>query len=479
MSLDLSRDALQRASERAAKLFTEIYDGLENRRVDPGVTRQQMQSLFKNTIGDDGIGLDNVLDEFEQKVLPNSMGTPHPLYFGLVNSSPLPAGPIADFLLSSLNNNGGAFHQSPAMSATEWEVIRQFGHLVGYGDDASGMILPGGTYANLQGLLLARRSHFPEWHSDGPTALSGRPLIYQSDATHFCNDRSASVIGIGQSGIISIDSQGRGTIDLEKLVSRIESDLQAGERPFAVVANGGTTGTGAVDDIGAIADLCERYKLWLHVDACYGGGALLLRERLSQFNGLHRADSIAIDPHKWFFVPITAGLLLTKHRQVEQDLFDNIAASYIPGDGYVDPFRRGIPTSRRSTGLTVWMVLRAHGWKTIRESVQRNIKLTRQVEQLLRDTGFRVLDGGQLSVACARWEPSDIDPKHLDALQAQIAQAVVETGEAWFSTVRHADQIWLRLNLVNIHTRDHHVEKLAALISQKAVDVSQSVQIQR
>jgi len=192
MSLDLTRDGLRRASERAAELFTEIYCGLEDRSVDPRVTRQQMRSLFEDSIEDEGIGLDRVLEEFEKKILPNSMGTPHPLYFGLVNSSPLPAGPLADLLLSSLNNNGGAFHQSPAMSASEWEIIRQFGRLCGLGVDASGMILPGGTYANLQGLLLARRAHFPQLHKEGPTALSGRPLIYQSDVTHFCNDRRGS-----------------------------------------------------------------------------------------------------------------------------------------------------------------------------------------------------------------------------------------------------------------------------------------------
>ena len=155
MSLDLSRDGLLQASERAAELFTEIYSGLEDRRVDPGVTREEMLSLFENSIGEEGVGLDRALEEFAQKILPQSMGTSHPLYFGLVNSSPLPAGPLADLLLSSLNNNGGAFHQSPAISAAEREVVQEFARLCGLGDEASGMILPGGTFANLQGLLLA------------------------------------------------------------------------------------------------------------------------------------------------------------------------------------------------------------------------------------------------------------------------------------------------------------------------------------
>ncbi len=467
MSLDLSRNGLRRVSERAAALFTEIYSGLEDRRVDPGVTREEMLSLFENSIGEEGVGLDRVLEEFAEKILPHSMGTAHPLYLGLVNSSPLPAGPLADLLVSSLNNNGGAFHQSPAISATEREVIREFARLCGMGDDASGMILPGGTFANLQGLLLARRAHFPSWHKDGPTALSGRPLLYRSEATHFSMDRAAMVIGIGEAGIVSIPSVGRGVIDLGCLEKQIVQDRETGHLPFVVVANGGTTGTGAIDDIGGIADICERHKLWLHVDACYGGGALLVKPRLSEFEGIHRADSIAIDPHKWFFIPMTAGILLTPHRQVELDTFD-VAASYIPDDGTVDPFRRGLPTSRRSTGLTAWMTLRAHGWNVIREAVERNIRLTSQLEDLLREAGFRVLEGGQLSVACARWEPAGVEGNALDELQASIAQAVVATGKAWFSTVKHEGVVWLRLNLVNIHTREHHMETLAGLIARIA-----------
>ncbi len=465
MSLDLSRENLQKAAQRAAELYVQIFAELETRRVDPGVTREQMRQLFANSIPDEGIGLEPTLQQFEEQVLPHSMGTPHPLYFGLVNSSPLPAGPLADLLISSLNNNGGAFHQSPAISAIEREVVEEFGRFVGWGDETSGMILPGGTFANLQGLLLARQAHFPSWLKEGPTSLTGQPTIYQSDVTHFCNDRAGLVMGIGQQGIVRIPSRGRGSIDVGALERQILQDRDSGHLPFAVIANGGTTGTGAVDNINAIADVCQRHDLWLHVDACYGGGALLLKPGLPEFEGIQRADSIAIDPHKWFFIPMTAGLLLSRHPQLEIETFD-IAASYIPGDGTVDPFRRGVPTSRRSSGLAIWMTLRAHGWRTIREAVERNIELSRYLEELLQQQGFRVLAGGQLSVACARWEPAGMEPANLDALQSNIALEVSKTGKAWFSTVKHSAEVWLRLNLVNIHTRKHHVEQLASLISE-------------
>ncbi|MFK8115581.1 MAG: aspartate aminotransferase family protein [Rubripirellula sp.] len=464
MNLDLSREALLRASSRAAELYTEVYADLEQRAVSPAASREQMATLFADGIGEEGIGLDAALEEFAENVLPNCMGTPHPMYFGLVNSSPLPAGPLADLLVSALNNNGGSFHQSPAISAMENMVVAEFARLCGLEQNVSGMIVPGGTLANLHGLMLARQLHFPEWQEEGPTALKGRPLVYASDQAHFCNDRATRAIGIGKQGFVSIPSVGRGEIDVDALDERVQKDRQAGHLPFAVVANGGTTGTGAIDDLDAVAGVCQQHGLWMHVDACYGGGALLLDPPLANFAGIARADSIAIDPHKWFFIPMTAGLFLTKHDALALETFD-IAAPYIPNDGSIDAFRLGFPTSRRSSGLTVWMTLRAHGWRTIRESVARNITLIRLLESLLQEAGFRVLEAGQLSVACVRFEPAGMSKEQTDALQKRITKSIVDSGRSWFSNVTHGGVMWMRMNLVNIHTREHHVRDLVDLIT--------------
>ena len=482
MNLDLTREGLRRAADRAADLFTQIYCELEQRDVSPSTSLEQMSELFAGSIDENGVGLEFALNDFSEKILPFSMGTAHPLYFGLVNSSPLPAGPIADFLLSSLNNNGGSFHQSPAISALENEVVREFAVLCDLesgglesgglesGDlesEVSGMIVPGGTFANLQGLLLARQAHFPTWRTEGPMSIQRQPRLYRSDVTHFCIDRAAEVIGIGRPGIVDVPTVGRGEINLAELDRQIQQDLLDGHHPFAVVASAGTTGTGAMDDLDGVADLCQQYGLWMHVDACYGGGALLVQPRLKPLVGIRRADSVAIDPHKWFFIPMTAGLLLTKHRDLELETFD-VDAPYIPSDGTVDPFRRGLPTSRRGSGLTVWMTLRAHGWNAIRKAVLRNIRLIRMLEGLLSEAGFNVMPHGKLSVACARWQPDGMSSSELDGLQTRIAHTVVESGRAWFSTVRHQQLTWLRLNLVNLHTREDHVRELAALMTEAA-----------
>jgi aromatic-L-amino-acid decarboxylase len=457
---ELVDENLERAAEKACSLFLEIYRGLEGRRVDPAAESQELRALFRDTIQDEGVGLLEALQEFEKDILVHSMGTPHPLYLGLVNSSPMPAAALADLLISSLNNNGGAYHQSPAFTCLENEVVRAFGELLGMVDPCVGMILPGGSFATLQGLALARQKHFPEWSSIGPGALPGQPVLYASEASHFSIAKGGRVLGLGHNGVVPIPTTGRGAMDVAALESRVAQDRRDGAFPFAAVATLGSTGTGAVDSLWEIADICEHYGLWLHVDACYGGAAALLEELQPLFAGIHKADSVAVDPHKWFFIPITAALLLHRHPRLEEQTFSVGGACYIPSGGEPGAFDRGLATSRRSSSLAVWLALRAHGWNAVRQAVRSNIRLTRMLEDLLAEEGFSVLPNGQLSVACARWEPEGWSGEQVNELQSAIAQHVVASGTSWFSTAIQHQKAWLRFNMVNLYTREHHVRKL-------------------
>ena len=460
---DLAREPIEAAAQRTADLFVSIERGLESRRVAPVATRSELRDRFAGTLGENGIGLLSVLDEFECMILPDCMTTPHPLYLGLVNSSPLPGAALADLLISALNNNGGAFHQSPAMTACEDEVVRLFLELFGLPAGADGMFLPGGTFANLQALVLARSRAV----LDGEAP---RQRVYTSEAAHFSVARSAYVAGIPEAGIVAIPTRGRGEMIPEALAERIRIDRREGAIPVAAVATAGTTGTGAIDPLAAIAAICSQEQVWFHVDACYGGAAILSEALRPRLAGIERADSIAVDPHKWFFIPVTAALLLTREREEARRTFATKAGSYIPGDGGLDAWQRGIPTTRRSSGLAVWMGLRAHGLAVIREAVERNVSLMRLLEGLLAARGFRILEGGELSICCARFEPAGRSDSEIDALQTRITADVVASGTAWFSTVVHGGRTWLRFNLVNLHTREEHIHRLADFIGRAAED---------
>lgn len=440
-------------------MFVEIYETLETRKVDPGIDVAALRELFRASLKSEGVGLLQALKDFRENVVPNCIAIPHPLYLGLVNSSPLPGAAFADHLISALNNNDGGVPQ--AALACEEEVIRAFKELYALPDRWNGLILPGGAFTTLQGLLLARASAFPEIETDGFHALRGTPRIYTSEAAHFTVARAAKEIGVGERNVVCVPSVGRGSIDVQGLEEQIRADRRIGHLPFAVVATIGTTGTGAVDPIQRIGELCQREELWLHVDACYGGAACLVPGLRPLFDGIDLADSISIDAHKWFFVPIAAGLFLTRHRDLECRIFGLSSGSYIPSHPVAFPLWRGIACSRRANGLGIWMALRAHGWDTIRRAVESNIALMRLLEDGLARNGFEVLPGGQLSVACARWEGSD-------ELQTRIASEIVASGDAWFATVRFEGRTWMRFNLVNIYTQKAHIEFLIERVTETA-----------
>ena len=254
---------------------------------------------------------------------------------------------------------------------------------------------------------------------------------------------------------------------LPALDAAIRRDADQGFRPFAVVATAGSTGTGAVDPLDEIAAICRSHGVWFHVDACYGGAMALIDQYRGRFQGLLQADSVCIDLHKWFFMPLTAGVLLTAHEELVKQTFD-VSASYIPASDYTEAYCRGLPTSRRASGLAAWFGLRSAGWKTIEEAIIGNIRLTRRLEERLQSAGFRIMEGGELSIACARWEPTGLDSRALNELQTAISDDIRRGGQAWFAATLHDGQVWLRFNMVNLHTRQEHVDRLAALVAETA-----------
>ncbi len=453
------------AGKRLVERIAEYLSNVPAGRVMPEISREACFAGFTNTLGDSGIGLDRVIEEEFDRVIRHSMAMNHPLYLGLVNSSPWPPAALGDLLVSIIDNNNGATHQGPVAAAVEQEILRALSEKLQYPCD--GLFLPGGTFANLHAMVLARNVHFPEWEKIGPQALKKLPRIYVADGSHLSIVRSAMAAGFGQSSISVIQAGARGEMRIEELQRSIDEDIQSGCQPFAVFATAGATGTGAIDPLPGIADLCERHGIWFHVDACYGGAVGLVPELAHLVDGMNRADSIAIDLHKWLFMPLTAGVFMTRHADANRSAF-RIAAAYIPDGDYVEAYQRGLPTSRRSTPLAVWFAIRACGWKTLLDHIPRNIRLTREIEKRLQSHGFRVMPGGVLSIACARWEPDGVPAVRLNDLQIAIARRVCDSGLAWFATTLHAGQSWLRLNMVNLYTQPQHLDTLINAIVEAA-----------
>ena len=445
---------LSPALDKAARIFLGMMQGnLESARITPVASRGEVHDCFNGSLGQQGKGLMAALQDFEERVLPHSLALSNPMYMGLVNSSPLPGAALMDCLVSALDNNAGASHQGPAAHACEEEVVRSLSEMLGLAPETTGLFQPGGTYANLHGLLLARQASTRK-HG----ASVERLTLYYSQACHFSITRGAHVIGLSPENLRAVPVKGRGCMDTSALDAMIASDKAAGLTPCAVVCNLGSTGTGALDPVAEVISICHRHAVWCHVDACIGGPILLMDEFSDYRESVAQADSMSVDLHKWFFMPLTASLVLTRHSELETACFQ-LEASYIP-KGTSEPYQRGLATSRRATGLTVWLALRAYGWDTISEAVGENIRLTRLLEGRLKDLGFTVLPDGELSVCCARLDADDLPPGFHDT----VAQNIREQGAAWFATVRHDGHDWWRFNILNLYADESHVLRMSELL---------------
>lgn len=435
----------------------------------------QALEILNDALGREGVGESRALEEFLQTLVPACTAMQSPRYLGLINTSPWPLAVLCDTLISTLNNNLGATHQGPAAAYCEARVLAAFHQLLDWPSCAGGHLVPGGSAATLHALMLARHDRYPQWRELGPRHQ--RPRVYVTQASHFSAHKAALALGLGEINIARVACAGRGSMSISDLERQLTLDREHGFEAMAVVATAGTTGTGAIDPLSDLAEICARHRMWLHVDACYGGAGLLLPELRSALQGIERADSIAIDPHKWMFMPLAQAMVLTRSARRGAGIFTVDGASYIPDHG-THAYERGVQTSRRASSLALWTVLRAFGWSGLRQCIRETIRTTRRLEGRLAGHGLRVLPGGQLSTACARFEVEHWPAARLDQLQEEIAHHCTRSGQAWFATTRHADQTWMRFCNVNLHTRDFDVDAIADLVADVGRSLSHDNRLQ-
>jgi glutamate/tyrosine decarboxylase-like PLP-dependent enzyme len=447
--------------EPALEVLQAILARNESPPIAPGpLAREHMQRLT-GVLGARGVGAKLALDEFREYLVPATTAINSRRYWGLVNCTPWPLAVWADLLVSAANNNAGATHQGPATHFAEQESLTTLRKAFGWSAAMHGLIVAGGSIANFQGALLMRHWAFPLWHITGSPDGLVYARIYVSAASHFSVVRALLMAGFGREQLRWVPQLPGGEMDAAELSRMIAQDLQIGCRPLAIFASAGTTGTGAIDPLQAIAGLAADHHLWLHVDACYGGAALLVPEVAPLLAGIERADSVAIDPHKWLYMPVACGAFFTRHRDLVRTAFAPDDSSYIPADdehGYL----QGLQTSRRSQALALWLVLRSHGTDRIAQAIARDIAHARMLETKLAALGYDVLEGRQLSIVCARAVEPALDAGQIEEVQERLALRIRDRGMLWFATTKVQGRTWLRFNFVNLRTQSEDIDLACA-----------------
>jgi glutamate/tyrosine decarboxylase-like PLP-dependent enzyme len=358
--------------------------------------------------------------------------TPHPRYFGLFNPAPTTMGIAGDTLTAAFNPQIAAWSHSPWAAEVERHLVQQFGARFGYRpEEVDGTFASGGMEANHTAVLCALSTAFPDYPAGGVRALDRQPVMYASAESHHSLLKAARLSGIGMNAVrqIPVDDQLR--MRPADLAAAIARDRRDGFEPFLVVATAGTTNAGVIDPLPEVAAVAESERLWLHVDAAWGGAAVLVPELRPLLAGIERSRSITFDAHKWLSVPMGAGIFLTRDRSAMDRAF-RVATAYMPKEGegldIVDPHLHTMQWSRRFTGLKVFLSLLVAGWEGYAEAIRHQTAMGALLRRSLEESGWEILNDTPLPVVCFA------DAGASDERQQQIALAVVASGEAWIST---------------------------------------------
>ena len=444
------------------ELWQQVFQNIETyiekvhqARVAPEMNPDEIRSLLSNIDFTRPLDPREAIDFVVNGLWKYQVHTPHSRYFGLFNPAPTTMSIAADALVAAFNPQLATWSHSPFAVEVEHYLILAFARQFGYDSGkADGTFASGGAEANHTAILTALSYAFPEYSRRGLRGLDKQPVMYVSSQSHHSFFRAARANGLGTDAVRQIPVDARLQMNIETLAKQIVKDRTEGFAPFLIVATAGTTNAGVVDPISCIADVASHEKLWFHVDAAWGGAAILIPEFDHLFKGIERSDSITFDTHKWLSVPMGAGIYLTRHLDILGQTF-RITTDYIPKDEagleVVNPYIHSIQCSRRFTGLKVFLSLAVAGWDGYRAVIRHQIAMGDLLRRELEAAGWEVVNQTELPVVCFidRQNPEGRLHTYLET----IVNEIVSSGDAWISTTRLGQDLpVLRACITNYQT---------------------------
>lgn len=480
--LTLDAEAFRAAGHAAIDLAADYLGSMRDRPAFQPMTPAQRDLLMDAALPRQGADIGEILDHFAENVMPFPLGNGHPRFYGWVNSSPSPVGILADLLAATMNPScAGGDH---AAIYVERAAVRWLMELIGFPTNGSmGLLVSGGSMASLTCLTTARHwaAKKAGWNdrADGLQRAMPAMTLYLADEGHSCMRKAAELLGLGSANtrLIPVDANGR--MIVAELNAAIEADLADGHYPFCVAASAGTAMTGAIDSLLEIADLCEHYDLWFHVDGAYGALGVLDDRLADRYAGMERANSVALDPHKWLSVPVECGCALVRDGVLLRDTF-SLVPSYVrteegKGVGGLPWYSEyGFQQSRGFRALKLWMTLLYAGHEGVKAHITRQNDLARALAELIdADPLFERSAPVELSIVCFRMIPDGIagDDAHLNGFNQRIANAVQSSGEAFITSGVFNGQTVLHANTLNGETTLDDVRALLPAIRRIAESI--------
>ena len=457
----MSPEQMLALARQTAELVVQRIENLPGESAWDGEFRRELEDRLLKPPPEESRSASQVIEEAAHEILPIALRLDHPRCFGFIPSQPTWPGVLADFMAAGFNVNQCSWLTSSGPSQLELVVIDWFRRWLGYPESAGGLLTSGGSSANLDALVAAREAaNHPE-----------RASVYMSDQSHSALVRAARIVGVRPECIRMIPTDGHFRMDMDALVEAVAEDRAAGLSPIAVCANAGAASSGAVDPLEAMADYCEAQDIWLHVDAAHGGFAIVTEEGKRLLNGIERADSIAMDTHKWFFQPYETGGLMVKDVRTLERAFavkHDILQDTIWGANHPNFSDRGLQLSRSVRALKIWMSVQTFGMAAFRRAVSHGMALAHRIEEYVEDSPvLEMLTPAALGIACFRVNPADTDLGEdvLEETNRTVLARVFWEDRAFISSTLLHGTFALRMCVINHSTTWNDVHETLEVIS--------------
>ena len=412
-----------------------------------GEFKQELMARLMEDPPESGRAPRAVIDRAVRDVLSPAMRHEHPRAFGFVPSAPTWPGVLADYLVTGFNINAATWLSASGPSQLEAVVLDWFRRWLGYPETAGGVLTSGGSAAALDALVAAREA----------AGNPARATVYMSDQGHSAQARAARIIGIRPDRVRILSTGPDFRLDPDTLAAAVQTDRAAGCMPIAVCADAGSTSTGSVDPLRQIADYCASQGIWMHVDAAYGGAAVITEAGARLLRGIERADSIGIDPHKWMFQPYDTGCLLVRDVATLERAFaihHDVLQDSVWGANHPNQADRGLQLSRRDRALKIWMSVQIFGMAAFRDAVAQGIERAERAAQFVADSAIlELMTPASLGIVCFRVNPRDgaTPEATLHQINKTILARVFWEERAFLSSTLLRRRFALRLCVIN-HT---------------------------
>ncbi len=448
---DLSENEMKSYGYKIVDAIVNHYKTLEDKKPITSASREEMDATFLTEAPEESSKPEDVLDFVLDNVIPYSNITAHPKMYSFVPGPSNFISAMSDSIATGFNIFSGGWMVSPAAAELEivtmnW-LLKIFGFPIKKG---GGIFTSGGSMANLTAIVTARRIKCGDDFS--------KAIIYLSDQAHSSNIKAIRVLGFKKEQIRILPTDIDFKLSINKLKNEIAKDRLLGLHPFCFIASAGTTNTGTVDPLHEIADICEEENLWFHIDGAYGGAAILSKKGKKVLNGIDRADSLTVDPHKWFYQPYEIGCLLVKDASWLSNTFSE-KPEYLRdiegNESEINFYDYGIQLTRRFRALKFYMSIKTYGLDAFRKAITYNIELAERVEKMLRKSkNWEIISPATLAVINFRYNPIHLNfsEKELDTLNQEISKRILASKEALLVTTVLSGQIVLRMCLINAKT---------------------------